>query len=214
MSATVLPVVRPVVSVATARRLLVVTAVLLTTAGGVLTARALYLRAKAALAAHLIARAWEDTLRTGVNTPPWPWADTHPIGRLIIPRIGYNEVILEGASGRNMAFGPAHMMDSEPLGAPGNMVVAGHRTSWFLPLKDVAVDDDIQLQWRNAATGALTQRVYRVTEIHVIDPADLTYITPATTEYLTLMTCYPFGHQPHSPRRYVVRAVPVPEGRG
>ena len=174
--------------------------------GACLSARAVYLRGKASLAKVLIRRAWEETLRTGRPRPPWPWADTHPIGRLVIPAIGYDEVVLEGASPRNLAFGPARLMNAAALGGSGNVVLAGHRTSWFLPLQDVRRGHELIVEWRDASVGGPRRRSYRILEIAVIDPADVRFLRPTDEDCLTLITCYPFGRGPLSPRRYVVRA--------
>jgi sortase A len=174
--------------------------------GTCLSARALYLRGKAALARVLIRRAWDQTIRTGRATPPWPWADTHPVGRLVIPAIGYDEVVLEGASPRNLAFGPARLMNAAALGEPGNVVLAGHRTSWFLPLRDVRPGQEVLLEWRDGAAAAARRRSYRVSRTVVIDPGDVRYLQPTEEDALTLVTCFPFGYGPRSPQRYVVRA--------
>lgn len=179
---------------------------LLLFAGTCLSARALYMRGKATLAGALVRVAWEETQRTGRPTRPWPWADTHPIGRLMIPALGYDEVILEGASPRNLAFGPSRLMNGAAPGEPGNLVIAGHRTSWFLPLKDVRQGQEIIVESRRVA-GGLERRAYRVQEVRVIDPADRRFLGPTPDTVLTLITCYPFGSSPHSPSRYVVRAV-------
>jgi len=176
-------------------------------AGACLSARAVYLREKAALAKVLISRAWDETLRTGRPEPPWPWADTHPIGRLVIPSIGYDEIVLEGASPRNLAFGPARLMNAAAPGEAGNLVLAGHRTSWFLPLQDVKRGAEVVLEWRDDAAGTPRRRSYRVREISVIDPGDIRFLRPTEDDYLTLITCYPFGRGLRSPRRYVVRAM-------
>lgn len=198
-------------SAATARgavfRVVSVAGSILLFTGACLSARAFYLRGKASLAKVLIRRAWDETLKTGRPKPPWPWADTHPIGRLIVPSIGYDEVVLEGASPRNLAFGPARLMNAALLGEPGNVVLAGHRTSWFLPLKDVGGGQELILEWRDGAAGGLRRRSYRVREIAVIDPRDVRFLRPTHEDCLTLITCYPFGRGPRSPRRYVVRAV-------
>jgi sortase A len=183
-------------------------------AGGALLARSLYLRGKALLASLLIRQAWADTLRTGRPTPPWPWADTHPIGRLRIPRIGYEELVLEGASPRNLAFGPARMMNAAAPGEGGNIVLAGHRTSWFLPLKEVRVGDEVELRWRDRVSGRETGAGYRVTQVVVVDPGDRRFLAPTGEDVLTLITCYPFGSAPTSPQRYVVRASPGPHHVG
>ena len=190
-----------------ASRILSLTGSVLLFTGACLSARALYLRGKAALAKVLIRRAWDETVRTGRATPPWPWADTHPIGRLVIPSIGYDEVVLEGASPRNLAFGPARLMNAAGPGQPGNLVLAGHRTSWFLPLQDVRPGQEVVLEWREGAAGAPPRRrSYRVRETAVIDPRDVRFLQPTEEDCLTLITCYPFGRGPRSPWRYVVRA--------
>jgi len=179
-------------------------------AGICLTCRALYLHAKAELAGILIRRAWKQSLQSGQPYAPWPWADTHPIARLEIPRLGYDEMVLEGASPRNLAFGPARLFSGAQMGESGNLVLAGHRTSWFKPLEGIAQDDFVQLEWFDSHRG-LHRRTYKVTEIHVVNPKDVSLLAPTSQDALTLITCYPFGRSPYSPRRFIVRAIPVEE---
>ena len=184
-----------------------VVAALILTAGACLTGRAVYLHAKAELAGILIRRAWELSVRSGKPHAPWPWADTHPVARLQIPRLDYDEIVLEGATPRTLAFGPAHLLSGAGVGQPGNLVVAGHRTSWFRPLEDVAQGDAIKVEWFDAR-GGLHRRTYTVNAIRVVRPRDLTLLAPTSEDALTLVTCYPFGRSPRSPLRYVVRALP------
>jgi len=108
-------------------------------AGLALTSRAAYLHLKANLASVLIHRAWNAEALRGESRPPWPWADTHPIARLQIPRLAYDEIVLEGATPRSLAFGPARLLSGAAPGEPGNLVLAGHRTSWFKPLAGIAL---------------------------------------------------------------------------
>lgn len=187
-------------------------AALVLIAGICLTSRALYLHAKAELAGILIRRAWKQSITSGRPHAPWPWADTYPIARLQIPRLRYDEMVLEGASPRNLAFGPARLFSGARLGESGNLVLAGHRTSWFKPLEGIVQDDTIQLAWFDSHRQ-LHQRTYIVSEIRVVDPQDVTLLAPASQEVLTLITCYPFGRSPYSPQRFIVRAVPVEENR-
>jgi len=182
-------------------------------AGGCLTARALYLRAKAELAGILIRHAWEQTLATGAPHRPWPWADTHPIARLQIPRLGYDEIVLEGASPRTLAFGPARMSYSARLGEPGNLVLAGHRTSWFRRLEAIAPADEIKVDWYASHEKHPRQRIFKVSAIRIVDPSNTALLAPTDDDVLTLITCYPFGHSPHSPQRFIVRAEPVMDHR-
>jgi sortase A len=177
--------------------------------GGGLTARAAYLHAKAELAGILIRRAWQQSVHSGHTQAPWPWADTHPIGRLQIPRLHYDEIILEGATPRTLAFGPARLLTGPGMGEPGNLVLAGHRTSWFRRLEAVRQGDTIELEWYDARRHQLRQRNYTVENIRVVDPHELALLSPTADDALTLLTCYPFGSSPRSPLRYVVRAVPT-----
>lgn len=179
--------------------------VLILSAGVLLTTRALYLHAKPELAGILIRRAWDQTLESGKAHAPWPWADTHPIARLRIPRLGYDEIVLEGATPRTLAFGPARLMSGAAPGEPGNLVLAGHRTSWFRPLQSIAQGDEIQLEWLDAKSG-LRSRSYVVDLIRVVDPQDITLLAPTPDDIVTLVTCYPFGRSSRSPQRFVVRA--------
>ena len=81
-------------------KVLRVSAVLILITGACFTARAVYLHAKARLAGVLIRRAWEQSLQSGKVHAPWSWADTYPIARLRIPHLGYDEIVLEGATPR------------------------------------------------------------------------------------------------------------------
>jgi sortase A len=183
--------------------------VLLLFAGACLTARAAYMRAKAELAGVLVRRAWERSLQSGEAQPPWPWADTHPIARLRIPRIGYDEIVLEDASPRNLAFGPARLLSSADLDGPGNLVLAGHRTSWFRPLERIVAGDSIELEWFDPGHAGVHRRTYSVDSVHVVAPQDVSLLAPTSEDVLTLITCYPFGPSPRSPQRFVVRASPT-----
>ena len=188
-------------------KLLRIFAALLLLAGGCLTARAAYMHAKAELAGILIRRAWNESLRTGKPQPPWSWADTYPIARLRIPSLNYDEFVLEDASPRNLAFGPARLLSGAAMGESGNLVLAGHRTSWFRPLQGISRGDTIRLDWYDAQRQLHT-RTYAVSEIKAVNPDDVGLLVPTSEDALTLITCYPFGAGPTSPQRFVVRATP------
>jgi sortase A len=184
-------------------------AALMLIAGACLVFRAAYLEAKATLAGILIRRAWEQSLATGHPHAPWPWADTHPIARLRIPQLHYDEMVLEDATPRNLAFGPARLLSGADFGGPGNLVLAGHRTSWFKPLQNIVAGDTIQVEWFDQAQGGSHERSYEVQIVSVVDPKDVSLLEPTSEDALTLITCYPFGSSPYSPKRFVVRALPI-----
>jgi sortase A len=185
-----------------------VLAVLFLLSGGVLGGRAAYLHGKARLASVLIHRAWEKGIENGKPHVPWSWADTYPVARLTIPALGYDEIVLEGATPRTLAFGPAHMLNGAKLGQTGNLLIAGHRTSWFRSLEKIADGDQVEVEWFDAK-GGLRRRTYVVEEIRVAEARDAALVSQTSDDSLTLITCYPFGASPTSPQRFVVRAVPA-----
>jgi sortase A len=178
-------------------------------AGVCLTGRALYLHAKAELAGVLIRRAWQHTTQRGEPCAPWPWADTHPVARLRIPRLNYDEIVLEGATARTLAFGPARLLSAADFGEPGNLELAGHRDSWFKPLQALAFGDTIEIEWYDARHPGLRARKYTVNTISIVAPENISLLAPTSDDVLTLVTCYPFGRSPRSPQRYIVRASPL-----
>ena len=111
--------------------------------------------------------------------------------------------MLSGASGRNLAFGPAHVAGTAPPGAKGNSVVAGHRDTHFAFLEDLAVGDDLWLETPNGVV-----RRYQVRGAAVVHESDPSPLEPEAEPVLTLITCFPFDATlPGGPLRYVVQAV-------
>jgi sortase A len=165
--------------------------------GGTLLGQQAWLTCKAALAERLIDRAFEAYLEDGALHRPWSWADTHPIARLEVPRLGVERTILAGASGSSMAFGPGHLDGSAPPNRPGNCVVAGHRDSWFAFLEQLRPGDAVYLETREG------RRRYRVVELSVRSMWDAEVLEGTPEHRLTLVTCYPFGGLRGSDRRYV-----------
>ncbi|NDQ57063.1 MAG: class GN sortase [Acidipila sp.] len=190
-------------------KVLRILASLILIAGVGLTGYALYMHAKAMLAGVLIRRAWEQSLQSGEARAPWAWADTHPVARLQIPRLEYDEIVLEGATPRTLAFGPARLLSGAGLGKPGNLLLAGHRTSWFRRLEAIVPGDRVQIAWMDSRRVALVERTYAVKIIRVVEPQDVALLAPTAEDALTLVTCYPFGRGPRSPQRYVIRASPL-----
>jgi sortase A len=132
---------------------------------------------------------------------------------LRIPRLGYDEIVLEGATPRTLAFGPARLLSGAALGEPGNLELAGHRDSWFEPLKGIALGDKIELEWYDSHRPGLRTRTYIVDDIRVVAPEDVGQLAPTSDDALTLFTCYPFGRSPRSPQRFIVRASPAGPSR-
>lgn len=164
-----------------------------------------YIHAKAWLAQVLLRGAWAGTLAGERPVKPWPWADTWPVARLRVPRLGIDEIVLAGASGRTMAFGPGHLDGTAAPGAPGVSVLSGHRDTHFEFLERVIPGDRIRVQ---SPDGRWHE--FRALAPRVMDARHAALVLNAREPLLTLVTCYPFhALMPGGPLRYVVNAVPV-----
>lgn len=159
---------------------------LVLTVGSWQVGSSVYLLAKAHLAQYLIADAWQETLADGQPHPPWSWADTHPVARLNFPPLAETTYVLEGASGRNMAFGPVHSATSGMPGTSISTVISAHNDSHFSFLGQLKMEDVIQIE---TLKGAFS---YRVTDIRVVD-SDQQQISIQQRDELILTTCYPFN---------------------
>ncbi len=161
-----------------------------------------YIHAKAILAQVLLETAWDRTVHGQQEVKPWPWADTWPISRLDVPGLGIDRIVLAGASGSSLAFGPGHLFGSSLPGQQGNTVIAGHRDTHFRFLKDIQPGELIQLQ---SLTGQTIQ--YEVSETIIVDEKQTEYLVSTSDNTLTLITCYPFDAiRPGGPLRYLVIA--------
>jgi len=176
--------------------------ILLATAGIASFGHGVYIYAKAQLAQVLLHRAWDRQRDTGAAVKPWPWADTHPIARLIVPTRDADILVLAGASGRTLAFGPGHLDGSAPPGDPGNAVITAHRDTHFRFLKDIAPGEALLVERSDGGT-----RHFRVRVSYVADYRELRLPRDTAVPTLTLVTCYPFDAiNPGGPLRYVVVA--------
>ena len=162
----------------------------------------LWIPAKAKLAQHLLQRAWARTLAGERAVKPWPWADTWPVARLRLPAHGIDLIVLDGVSGRTLAFGPGHLSNTPLPGRAGVAVIAGHRDTHFRFLRDVQPGDEILVE----APGRPRAR-FRVRERSVVDARTAVLAGPDDARELVLVTCYPFGVlRPGGPLRYLVLA--------
>ena len=163
---------------------------------------AAYIPLKAEVAQILLEAAWSRTRAGAVHQRPWRWADTWPVARLRSAAHDRDLIVLEGASGRNLAFGPAHISATAAPGATGNSVIAGHRDTHFAWLEQVKTGEEIVLETPRRSLS------YRVEEIRIVSEKDLSVMADHGVPTLTLVTCYPFhAVAPGTDRRYVVTAV-------
>jgi LPXTG-site transpeptidase (sortase) family protein len=115
-----------------------------------------------------------------------------PIGRIIIPKIGVDVVMvegaLEGASESYLKVGPGHWPETPLPGQGGSFVASGHRTTWgapFLKLNELAAGDEIELILPYAIVR------YTVTQVIVVAPDDMGTVADQGREQVSLVACHP-----------------------
>jgi sortase A len=162
-----------------------------------------YIQAKAWLAQALIKQAWARTLEGEAQAKPWPWADTWPVARIMLPGRDIERFVLAGANGRSIAFGPGHVFGTPLPGETGNSVIGAHRDTHFAFLRDLQPGEEIVVEKSVGGT-----RRYRVTGAEVVDKSETRVLAQRLGESrLTLITCYPFDTlRAGGPLRYVVTA--------
>lgn len=159
--------------------------------------------AKAVLAQVLIEQAWQQSLSERQVVKPWPWIDTWPVARLLVPEHDVSLLAMHGLSGQALAFGPGLKTSVVSSHHSQTHLLAGHNDTHFRFLQNLQPGDTIRLQLQNQI---ITYEVRAATVLDVRDGAPLF----AEQDQLLLLTCYPFNvTSTNGPLRYVVTAVQV-----
>jgi len=122
------------------------------------------------------------------------------IGRIEIPRLGLSAMVRHGDDAGTLTKAVGHLPRTSLPGQPGNVVLAGHRDTFFRKLRDIRKDDTITFTTLNGKFH------YAVESIAVVDPDYTQALQPSPYPTLTLVTCYPFTYIGNAPRRFIVRA--------
>jgi sortase A len=132
-----------------------------------------------------------DKLPTGPGkTAPTTAAPSegNAVGVIRIPKIGINQVVVEGTNTNDLRKGPGHYIGTPLPGQFGNAAVAGHRTTYghpFYNLDSVKPGDEI------VVTTIQGIFVYDAIKQQVVSPSNTAVLKNAFGAYLTLTTCNP-----------------------
>jgi sortase A len=134
--------------------------------------------------------------RGPVDTAPAMLAQRHrrqtdsgePLGRLRIPRLGVKFVFVEGAHSKQLETGPGHYAGTALPGEHGTVGVAGHRTTYLAPFRNIdslRKGDSIVLQMPYGRFR------YEVEGSIVVSPSNTRSLRPVRHDRLVLTTCHP-----------------------
>jgi sortase A len=166
---------------------------LLLLGGGTLSAQALYPLAKGWLAMQLIA----DAYAKNPGSRPWPNADFRAVARLTVPRLEIDQIVLDQASPRVLAFGPGLAHRNRHTGP----IISAHRDTHFRWIGQLQRGDTLFFE-----QAGNIQR-YRVAVFSVVDSNHQRMALPST-DTLLLTTCWPLDAlTAGGSMRFVVTAV-------
>jgi sortase A len=140
------------------------------------------------------ARDWRAQLRDG-----------DAVGRLTIPAIGIDEVVIEGTTSGLLQRGPGHYPETGLPGMGGTSAIAGHRTTWGAPFRHL---DELDEGDPIAVELPYGRFDFRVSETRIVDDQDRS-ILDGPGERLVLTACHPLYS---ASQRLVVIARPAPRG--
>ena len=184
---------------------------LLAVGGALLLLFALTTGARAALARDAARSAWaaeearlaaEEARTSRSSDAARPSARGAPIGRLVIPALGLDEVMVEGVEESQLVAGPGHLPGSPHPGDRGNSIISAHRDRHFRKLDELAVGDTIVTQTRHERV------VWQVVNRRVVT-ASAPVLRSTPHAQLTLTTCWPVRFLGPAPDRLIITAVPA-----
>lgn len=125
------------------------------------------------------------------------------VGKMEIPRLHLSAVVFEGTDDPILSQGVGHLTGSALPGQNGNVVLAGHRDSFFRALRNIRTGDMVEVTTEHGT------RRYAVKSTEIIEPTQVSVLEPTRTPTLTLVTCYPFYFIGHAPKRFIVQGLEI-----
>ena len=165
--------------------------------GVTLLIKPVYFYSKGILIQFLLMDSWNDYKNKGIKKKSW--FNISPIGKLSIDKISLEHIVLDGAGDSELSYGLGKVDGSASLHEKNqNIIIAGHRDSFFKKLKYISKKDQIILEHIEG------ESVYIVENISIVSPFDSKYIINNKRNSLILITCFPFNFIGDAPKRFIV----------
>jgi sortase A len=122
------------------------------------------------------------------------------IGEMEIPRLDLKTIVVQGESPKVLRRAVGHLPETALPGNSGNVALAGHRDSFFRPLRNIQLGDAITIKTPDG------EFEYQVESTEIVWPSDVEVLKPSSENTLTLVTCFPFYYVGAAPKRFIVHA--------
>ncbi len=181
------------------KNLITIITVLLFTTSLWQLATAGWIQGKAVIAQQLLNHSWNQTLNNDQSHDtkkhqadnaihkPWPWADTWPVAKLLVPQHNIEQIVLAGDSGNSLAFGPGYSFASAIPNSAGTTVISAHRDTHFRFLKKLKINEMIYLQTTDKTMP------YQAYDMQIVNSKTFKLQPVSDRQTLVLVTCYPFN---------------------
>lgn len=111
-----------------------------------------------------------------------------PIGRIEIPQIGADFVVVQGTDGATLRKGPGHYPSTTFPGLRGTVAIAGHRTTYLAPFRNV---DDLKRGDEIVLAMPYGRFTYAVESTKIVPPSALWVTRDVGYDRLVLSACHP-----------------------
>jgi sortase A len=122
------------------------------------------------------------------------------IGRIEIPALALSAPITSDFDVNSLRMGVGHIPGTAMPGGLGTVGLAGHRDSFFRPLRRIATKMEIRLVDKSGTYH------YMVDSTEIVSPDSVGVLDIVARPELTLITCFPFDYVGAAPRRFIVHA--------
>ena len=123
-----------------------------------------------------------------------------PIGRIRIPRMGINMILVNGTDHETLKKGPGRDLRTFMPGQGELIYIAGHRTTYLAPFSHI---DSLRRRDQVTLTMPYATFVYAVTGHRIVAADDLSVLKTHHHEELELQACHPRFFATH---RYIAYA--------
>ena len=110
------------------------------------------------------------------------------LGKILMPTIGVSEYVVEGTDADNLRKGPGHYPDTPLPGQHGTSAIAGHRTTYGAPFRNL---NELKKNDRIVVEVPYGTFVYRVERTQIVDDSALWVTKKVGHDRLVLTACHP-----------------------
>ena len=111
-----------------------------------------------------------------------------PIGRIRIPRIDSDFVVVDGTGTKDLKKGPGLYPETSYPGIPGTTAIAGHRTTYGAPFRRI---DELERDDQIVVDMPYARFTYEVEKQEIVDPTATEVIRDVRHDRLVLSACHP-----------------------